>query len=322
MIDEIKVSIIVPAFNVSNYIDRCLRSVTRQTYRNLEIIVINDGSSDRTGIMLGEWAASDNRIIAINQENHGLIEVRELGIKIATGQYIGFVDGDDEIEVDMIERLLKNALKYQAQISQCGILYCYSDGETVPMHGTGELHVYNRVEGLRELLHGQKMEPSLCNKLYESSVLTNSCPDKTVMNNEDLLRNSVAFSRVTCSVFEDFCGYHYWRREDSMSNNNKKVQIQKHVLNARRLILESVDRDVWDAALESYVMALISTCLITYNEKNNEAKQLLDDCKNELRVHKNDFNRLSDKVRVRAVAALYLLPLYSLAKKCQNLLVK
>ena len=214
MNENIKITVIVPAYNVEEWFPRCIESILSQTHRALEIIVINDGSTDGTAQLINEYAKKDNRIVAVHQDNAGLIEVRERGIEMATGEYIGFVDGDDEIEPDMYERLLENALQYDAEISQCGILYCFYDGRTKKMHGTGEVSVFNDVEGYRELMQGIHMEPSLCNKLYKRELLQDSCPDKSIVNNEDLLRNSDLFSRAKKSVLEDFCGYHYWGRAE------------------------------------------------------------------------------------------------------------
>ena len=112
-----KISIIVPAYNVAKWLPRCLNSLIRQSYKELEIIVINDGSTDETGNIIDEFAKKDERIIAIHQENKGLIAVREKGISIASGMYIGFVDGDDSVLPEMYERLIHNAIRYNASIS-------------------------------------------------------------------------------------------------------------------------------------------------------------------------------------------------------------
>ena len=109
MSKDIKITVIVPAYNVEDWFPRCIERILNQTHRAIDVVVINDGSTDGSGQLVDEYAKKDNRIVAVHQENAGLIEVRERGIKMATGQYIGFVDGDDEIEPDMFERLLDNA---------------------------------------------------------------------------------------------------------------------------------------------------------------------------------------------------------------------
>ena len=146
MKNNILISIIVPAYNVEQWIERCLDSIRNQTYRNLEIIVIDDGSTDKTPEILESYSQKEERIIVVHQENSGLAIVREKGIAMAKGDYVGFVDGDDVIESNMYERLLNNAIKYHADISHCGIKYCFYDGR-VKMHwGTGDIKVLIEIQ--------------------------------------------------------------------------------------------------------------------------------------------------------------------------------
>lgn len=311
MSKDIKITVIVPAYNVEEWFPRCIESILNQTHRALEIIVINDGSTDDTDKLINKYAKMDSRIVAVHQENAGLIEVRERGIKMATGQYVGFVDGDDEIEPDMYERLLENALKYDAEISQCGILYCFYDGRTKQMHGTGNVSVYNNVEGYRELMQGVHVEPSLCNKIYKKELLQDSCPDKSIVNNEDLLRNSVLFTRAKKSVLEDFCGYHYWRREESMSNNARAVQNSSYILRARKLIMEQAKTEVWPYAFSCYVSALVSSYNSLIGLGSDEAEQLRRHCKSELRKRKTYFSHLNQGMRYRSYGILYFSLLYN-----------
>ena len=116
-----KISVIVPVYKVEKYLDRCVESIVNQTYKNLEIILVDDGSPDNCPVMCDEWAEKDERIRVIHKENGGLADARNAGMNIATGDYIGFVDSDDWIEPNMYEVLLKNALKYDADISRCGL---------------------------------------------------------------------------------------------------------------------------------------------------------------------------------------------------------
>lgn len=312
MIKDVKITVIVPAYNVEEWFPRCIESILNQTHRALEIIVINDGSTDGTAQLINEYAKMDDRIVAVHQENAGLIEVRERGIEMATGKYIGFVDGDDEIEPDMYERLLENALQYDAEISQCGILYCFYDGRTKKMHGTEKVSVFNSVEGYRELMQGICMEPSLCNKLYKSELLQDSCPDKSIVNNEDLLRNSVLFSRARKSVLEDFCGYHYWRRSESMSNNARAVQNSSNIIRARKLIMDLANAEVWPYAFSCYVSALVSSYNSLIGIGSDEAAQLRRHCKSELSKRKSHFSHLSRGMRYRSYGILYFSLLYNL----------
>lgn len=120
---ESKVSVVVPVYNVEKYLDRCLNSIVNQTYHNLEIILVDDGSPDRCPEMCEEWAKKDNRIKMIHKENAGLGMARNTGIENATGDYILFVDSDDFIELNTVEQAYKLAIKEKADI----VYYGYKD---------------------------------------------------------------------------------------------------------------------------------------------------------------------------------------------------
>lgn len=102
-----KITVIVPVYNVENYLEKCLDSLINQTYKNLEIIVINDGSTDNSGEICQEYAQKDNRIVYIEKENGGQSEARNMGLDRMTGSYVTFVDSDDWVELDYVETLYK-----------------------------------------------------------------------------------------------------------------------------------------------------------------------------------------------------------------------
>lgn len=114
------VSIIVPCYNVAAYVDSCLESLVRQTLRNIEIICINDGSTDETWTHLLRWKEKDSRIILLNQRNAGVSAARNAGLDAAHGLYVGFADPDDYMDPEMYSRLFSAALEYDADIVECG----------------------------------------------------------------------------------------------------------------------------------------------------------------------------------------------------------
>lgn len=122
MVDNPLISIIVPVYNVERYLNRCLDSITQQTYSNLEIILVDDGSTDKSGIICDEYALKDNRIKVLHQKNAGQSCARNVGLDIALGTFIGFVDSDDWIVPDMFEKMHQNLTENNADISNCGIM--------------------------------------------------------------------------------------------------------------------------------------------------------------------------------------------------------
>ncbi len=121
------ISVIVPIYNVESYLEKCINSIVNQTYTNLEIILIDDGSTDNSGIICDKYKKQDKRIIVIHQNNKGLSSARNKGLDIAKGELITFVDGDDYIELTMIEELNNNMNKYNSDIAMCDFNYCKND---------------------------------------------------------------------------------------------------------------------------------------------------------------------------------------------------
>lgn len=260
-----KISVIVPCYNVQNYIRRTIKSICNQSYENIEIIAVDDGSKDETLKKLKELQSEDSRIRVILKHNEGVTKARLTGVLNATGDWIGFVDGDDEIDSGMYEHLLKNAYIYNARISHCGYRMCFSDGRVNYFYNTGYLAQQDKITALKELLSGSRIEPGLCNKLFHKtlfhSLLQGNRMDLNIKINEDLLMNFYLFNECDKSVFEDFCPYSYLVRSGSASraplNRNKIFDPIK----VRKIILEQSEMNIRQIALRSY----ISTCINSYN---------------------------------------------------------
>lgn len=122
------VSVVIPIFNVEKYLEKCVNSLVNQIYKNLEIILVDDGSTDNSGNIANELSKSDNRIKVYHKKNGGLSDARNFGIKQAKGKYIGFIDSDDYIENEMYEFLYNNLIENKADISICGRFVNYDDG--------------------------------------------------------------------------------------------------------------------------------------------------------------------------------------------------
>ena len=121
MKDEL-VSIVIPAYKAEKYIDRCLNSLACQTYKNIEIIIVNDGSPDNTGKMLDDWAKKDNRIKVIHKQNGGVSSARNEGLKAVSGKYTCFVDIDDEVKPDYVNLLYKAITEYNTDVAMCSVI--------------------------------------------------------------------------------------------------------------------------------------------------------------------------------------------------------
>ncbi|MBQ7890389.1 MAG: glycosyltransferase [Erysipelotrichaceae bacterium] len=303
MNEDILISVIVPAYNSEKWISSCLDSILSQTYSYLEVIVINDGSIDSTGKIIDDYSLKDDRIIPIHQENKGLVRTREVGISIAKGEYVTFVDSDDTVAKNMYEKLLNNAVKYNADISHCGMSYCFED-EIIKTNADNRIFVQNNFEGMRDLLVGEIIEPSLCNKLYKKELLVDSCLDLTVLNNEDLLRNYILFSRSQKSVFENFGGYHYLQRDNSMSKNNLKiVQMARHIAKARKLIVNDSKKnhpETYPYAMRSWLNCYVNFLNQMAFSDDKDVQKYWNECRVLLKKEKSNFKYLIRRQQIAA----------------------
>lgn len=151
-----KISVIVAAYNIEKYIERCIDSLRNQTYEKIEIILIDDGSVDSTGYLCDMAAQCDKRISCIHKENGGLSSARNTGIKKASGNYITFVDGDDWVEKEYIETLYKNLTGEGADLSILGYAMIWENGSKLNKTSTTDYLVLNKHDAIRELFVQKK----------------------------------------------------------------------------------------------------------------------------------------------------------------------
>ena len=164
-----KVSLIIPVYNTVKYLRRCLESAVSQTYENMEIICVDDGSTDGSEKIVDEFAARDGRIIAVHQENRGESNARNTGLRIASGDYIGFMDCDDWIEPDMYEFLYHLLKANGADISICSH-YRDKGGKSVAKYASGEQFVFTRDEAVRALAVDKHVRNYMVDKLFKRSL--------------------------------------------------------------------------------------------------------------------------------------------------------
>lgn len=206
-----KLSVIIPVYNCDEYLSNCIESVLQQTYYNLEILLIDDGSTDRSGAICDDFAKKDNRIIVLHQKNKGVSAARNLGLKHASGQVISFVDADDTLDLDMYEFLCSLMVNYQADIVHCGYKHIVGN-EVRLVHNTKKLYIQSQDEALECLVGGRLFDGGLWNKLYRKEVLVNNFFDETIKMNEDILFNYQVFRKAKKIVFSDYAKYNYIAR--------------------------------------------------------------------------------------------------------------
>lgn len=208
------ISIIVPVYNIEQYLPKCIESIKQQTYRNLEIILVDDGSTDDSGRICDEMALTDERIKVIHKKNGGLADARNAGINAATGGYIGFVDGDDYIDDDMYELLYDAARNTGAEIASCGVYYEDRGDIINKARYSEDTLVLDRTQTYAALFGYPDILGCSCwNKLYVKSVFE-SMRFKDV-HSEDLEFLYRAIDTVKSVICINEVKYHYICREGS-----------------------------------------------------------------------------------------------------------
>lgn len=314
------ISIVVPAYNIEKYIGRCLDSILSQTYSNIEIIVVNDGSSDKTKEIIDEYASADKRIIAIHKDNGGVSSARLRGIQESKGDYIGFVDGDDVIDADMFEFLLNNLKGYSADISHCGYVMEFPDGHKDYYYNTEKKVVQNNYEGVFDLLTGKFVEPGLVNKLYKKEIILyfqkNKIWDGGIRYNEDVLMNYILFSKANKSIYEDKCKYHYVLRKGSAATskpNKRKYEDPMKVV--QTIYIYEKRKELSELAYRRYIRCLMNCCV------QNDYVDLKKESKKQLRIElSNQKYHLSKKEKVMSYGIVYVEPIYMIVRKLYDYL--
>lgn len=241
-----KVSVIVAAYNIENYIERCLESLVNQTLKDIEIIVVNDGSTDNTCLKVEKFLNRDKRAILINQENKGSIEARKSGLNIAKGEYILFVDGDDWLELNALKILYENAIKNNSDIVLYQAFRSYDNGKEV-----FRMHAKCKEYSLEEVFLG-KIFPSLCSKFIKLDYIksNNIQFPSNISFAEDLATVTSLFIFNPKVSDEDTPLYNYYRRSNSITNqiNSKVLEIDeafnfiKKTLHTHEIYVENKDK--------------------------------------------------------------------------------
>ena len=218
------VSIIIPVYQVEKYLDKCIASVVGQTYQNLQIILVDDGSADRSPAICDGWQERDPRITVIHQPNGGLSQARNAGLKLATGEFIGFVDSDDWIEPDMVECLLAALQETTADIAVGGFEGFTEDSKSIPYakSKSTERSLYYTEEALKRLLLLRGfIRNFVWNKLYRRTVLSGiAFPEGRLY--EDVTWTAQVIGNAKSVVCVDQIFYHYLHRPDSLSHDDRQ----------------------------------------------------------------------------------------------------
>ncbi|MDR0297416.1 MAG: glycosyltransferase family 2 protein [Streptococcaceae bacterium] len=267
--NEKLVSVIVPIYNVENYLDACLRSITEQTYKNLEIIVVNDGSTDSSAEIAKKWAFADARLSVFDKENGGLASARNYGLTKFSGDFVTFVDSDDLLNVQMIEKLVAAVTADNAepqQIAVCKVTRELTDFEVSETRAAQKI-VHKFEPKLRLAFSDSAFPTGSWGKLYPRELMTRlTFPDTRIF--EDMLLLIQLLDLSSALVYVDYFGYYYRPNPKSLTTTGiSDNQLYFLQMNTERLALVAKNHPSALTLMQEIVMrdndALARKCVLS-----------------------------------------------------------
>lgn len=248
------ISIIVPIYNVEAYLNKCVTSLIQQTYRHLEIILVDDGSLDNCPQMCDEWAIKDSRIKVIHKQNGGLSDARNAGMAVAAGEWIAFIDSDDWIENNAFEKMYLRSQVDESDVVSCGVKWVKEDDTLINEVIVNQEEVLDTESAMREIIIDGKLKQHVWNKLYRRSLIAD-IPFEKDKYHEDVFWSYQVFGRAKKVSLMTEAFYHYVQRSNSImgeSYSAKRLDALDAMLQ-RCEYVKSYFPDLFNKALYSYM---------------------------------------------------------------------
>lgn len=253
------ISVVIPAYNAENTIERCVKSVLNQSYENLEVIVVNDGSSDSTETICEKMASCDSRLKVITIKNGGVSHARNIGIDNANGDFITFVDSDDYIDKEMYKNLM-DLFDTNVDIVHCSYKNVDESGNILSVVGSKNKQIkMNHDEGMECLLAGKYFAGGLWNKIYRAKLFSNVRLKENIKFNEDVLANYYLFDNANNTVYSDEPFYNYVACDNSSTHSaNALISRKQGYEVAKTMLQESLKKPYCETAKIRYLENLLS----------------------------------------------------------------
>ncbi|MBC7765352.1 MAG: glycosyltransferase [Hyphomonadaceae bacterium] len=279
-------SIIVPIYNVENYLMQCIDSILAQTFKDFEVVLVDDGSPDSCPSICDAYQKKDARVKVIHKENGGLVSARKAGVAIALGEYIGFVDSDDWIEPDMYEKMCNACTQYNVDVVLCDIVSNYEHKE-IQDSKSYRAGFYNKQALIKEVyptmlyngfLGGRGIEPSLANKIFVSNLLKNNIfnVDERIKIGEDMACTyPCLLDAQSIFILDNQFLYHYRRTPCSLTASYKDDYFCKSLILYNLLQKVSREKHVYDIEHQLHANLLFFALTSIENEFVKSAQKSL-----------------------------------------------
>lgn len=294
------VSVIVPIYNVENYLERCLNTIINQTYSELEIILVDDGSTDLSGEICEKWREIDTRIQVVHKKNAGLGFARNSGLEVATGEYVVFIDSDDYVALDYIERLIEPMLMYDVELSASGIIRKLNDGSEMHYPIVSENTIIYEDEILEKIMlpvlgaeegaaEDVEREMSVCINMYRLDVIKNndiSFVSERDYVSEDVFFNMLYFLNIKRAALISECVYFYCTNGNSLTHTYREDRFEKYCKMLKRqleiLREHNIENVSQNRVYRTFLMKVkktisqLSICNLSRKEKTQRCKDILE----------------------------------------------
>lgn len=282
------ISIIIPVYNVEKYLKRCIDSILNQTFKEFELILVNDGSTDNCGKICNMYKRKDKRISVIHKKNSGLSSARNVGLDLAKGKYIAFVDSDDYINKNMYEILYSNLIKTDADISICNFQYV-NDTSIININQSIDNYgylIFNNIEALNELYLENYVNMVVAwNKLYKKELFEDLRYAEGRIHEDEFIIHELLYKskKIVCTNAEL---YYYLKRQGSITQFDFNLKKLDAVYAFKERIEFFREKKLIELQFKAQQKYIYSFFLNYYKAKIN-----LDNCNKELIKLKNDYNR-------------------------------
>lgn len=299
------ISVIVPIYNVEQYLDRCITSIVNQTYKNLEIILVDDGSPDNCPEMCDDWAKKGERITVIHKENGGLSDARNIGTQEATGILVAYIDSDDWLEEDALEKMYLRMQADDSDIVSCGVKWVKEDETIINEASVARDEVLNTESAMKEIIADGKLKQHVWNKLYRRNMIAD-IPFEKGKYHEDVFWSYQVFGRAKKVSLMRESFYHYVQRANSIMGERYSVK-RLDALDAIQQRCEYVKvhfPKLYEQAIYSYVNACMYHLQCALRSKQD--KSIIKNVKERIRCHKSKHPKYSASVKQGVWIFLFL----------------
>ncbi len=305
------VSIIIPVYNSEKYISKCIESILCQIYSDWELIIIDDGSTDQSYKIINEYVKKDTRINVYHFENRGVASSRNTGIGLSKGEYITFIDSDDYVEPEYLNKLVEGLAKYNCDISSCDVLEIYNGKhqiikslDTVKNHET----VVGSKKIVNDILYHKIKNGYSCAKLWKKSVIKHLFQDYSYCEDVLFVVNNLIESDYKINVVHEPL-YVYIRNENSVTMKKNPEKIIDMLNVSEKLIDESETNSYYKKKAAQALLIDYSFYIFLYSKENNELLSLYDKCKRNIKKYRiSVLFDLDSSIRTKGACILSFFP--------------